>query len=74
MDRGAWQATVHRVTKSRTRLKRLSAYAHRHWMLILYSIFFEPPPPSLKNYCAIREGQLDTLLWASFSSFSSEML
>ena len=23
MDRGAWQATVHRVTKSRTRLKRL---------------------------------------------------
>ena len=25
MDRGAWQATVHRVTKSRT---RLSSYAH----------------------------------------------
>ena len=24
MDRGAWQAAVHRVTKSRTRLKRLS--------------------------------------------------
>ena len=24
MDRGAWQATVHRVTKSRTRLKGLS--------------------------------------------------
>ena len=24
MDRGAWQATVHRVTKSCTRLKRLS--------------------------------------------------
>ena len=23
MDRGAWQATVHRVTKSRTQLKRL---------------------------------------------------
>ena len=27
MDRGAWQATVHRVTKSRTRLKRLSTYS-----------------------------------------------
>ena len=24
MDRGAWQTTVHRVTKSQTRLKRLS--------------------------------------------------
>ena len=24
MDRGAWQATVHRVTKSRTQLKQLS--------------------------------------------------
>ena len=27
MDRGAWWATVHRVTESRTGLKRLSAYA-----------------------------------------------
>ena len=26
MDRGAWQATVHRVAKSQTRLKQLSAY------------------------------------------------
>ena len=25
-DRGAWWATVHRVTKSRTRLKRLSTH------------------------------------------------
>ena len=24
MDRGAWRATVHGVTKSRTRLKRMS--------------------------------------------------
>ena len=28
MDRGAWQATVHRVTKSRTQLKQLIACAH----------------------------------------------
>ena len=28
MDRGDWQASVHRVTKSRTRLKRLSTHAH----------------------------------------------
>ena len=28
MDRGAWQATVHRVKKSQTRLKRLSMHVH----------------------------------------------
>ena len=28
MDRGAWQATVHAVAKSRTRLKQLSTYTH----------------------------------------------
>ena len=27
MDRGAWGATVHRVTKSQTQLKRLSMHA-----------------------------------------------
>ena len=27
-DRGAWQAKVHRVAKSRTRLKPLSMHAH----------------------------------------------
>ena len=28
MDRGAWQATVHRVAQSWTQLKRLSTFAH----------------------------------------------
>ena len=28
MDRGAWQATVHRVTKSQTQLKRLGTHPH----------------------------------------------
>ena len=28
MDRGAWWAAVHRVTKSRTRLKQLSMHVH----------------------------------------------
>ena len=31
MDRGAWWATVHRVTKSRTRLRRLSTCA---WVVL----------------------------------------
>ena len=26
MDRGAWKATVHRIAKSQTRLKQLSAH------------------------------------------------
>ena len=40
-DRGTWQATVHRVAKSQTRLKRLSTHAHplrqgkRHEYLLL---------------------------------------
>ena len=29
MDRGAWWATVHRVSKSQTQLKRLSMHARR---------------------------------------------
>ena len=28
LDRGAWQATIHRVTKRWTRLNRLSMHAH----------------------------------------------
>ena len=30
MDRGAWWAAVHRVTRSQTQLKRLSARARAH--------------------------------------------
>ena len=32
IGRGGWQAVVHRVAKSRTRLKRLSTRAHTHYM------------------------------------------
>ena len=32
MDRGAWWATVHRVTKSRAWLKWLSTHAHIYWV------------------------------------------
>ena len=28
MDRGAWQATIHRVTKSQTRLKQLTMHTY----------------------------------------------
>ena len=33
MDRGAWRATVHRVTKNRTQLKRLSTDAPVYWVI-----------------------------------------
>ena len=33
MDRGAWRATVHRVTKSQTQLKQLSMHEHIHQYL-----------------------------------------
>ena len=32
MDKGAWWATVHRVTKSRTQLKQLSMYTHNFYL------------------------------------------
>ena len=34
MDRGAWWATVHGITKSWTELKRLSTHAHPYRCLI----------------------------------------
>ena len=30
MDKGDWQTTVHRVTKSQTQMKRLSAHTQTH--------------------------------------------
>ena len=33
-DRGAWQATVHRITKTRTQLTQLGMYAHKRIELV----------------------------------------
>ena len=30
MNRGAWWATIHRVARSQTQLKRLSTHSHAH--------------------------------------------
>ena len=32
MDRGAWQATVHEIAKSQTRLKQLSMYVALYYL------------------------------------------
>ena len=39
MDRGAQQATVHRVTKSRAHLNQLSLHRHTYLYLFLYKFF-----------------------------------
>ena len=36
IDRGAWWATIHRVTKSQTRVKRLSIHAHNIYFFDVY--------------------------------------
>ena len=40
MDRGAWQATVHRVAKNRTQLKPLSI--HTHCKMAAHQCHFHP--------------------------------
>ena len=35
MERGAWWATVHRVTKNRTQLKQLSMHACKYLVCVL---------------------------------------
>ena len=69
MDRGAWQATVHRVTQSRTRLKRLSTHIRKNpfkkW-LDLWQQFFSlrsSPPPSL----GMRS--IPSCVWTSLEGF-----
>ena len=39
MDRGAWQATVHGVAKSQTRLKRLNTTQHSSKSMKMYFCF-----------------------------------
>ena len=50
MDRGAWQATVHKVTKSWIRLKRLSMPQHSTWMYSPTPGHISGEKHSLKRY------------------------
>ena len=63
MDRGAWWAIVHRVTKSQTWLKRLSMQARTHWLLVLsclgtFTICLAPHPDSLVWLSAYQWAQV----------------
>ena len=48
-DRGAWLATVHRVTQSWTRLKRLSTHALLHCRRTLYRLSHQGSPDTGKK-------------------------
>ena len=36
MDRGAWQSTVHGVTKNQTQLKNFHSHTHTHTHIYIY--------------------------------------
>ena len=40
MDRGAWQATVHRVTKSRMQLQQLITYTYYFSRFHIYALIY----------------------------------
>ena len=63
MDRGALGAIVHRVTKSQTRLKRLSTHAQKRelYLLLLFSCLLEEG--------ALGLSKVELGMKASFSSF-----
>ena len=56
MDRGAWQATIHRVTKSQTRLKCLSTHACTHT-----KCYVKPQIPTFNHIFNLQKGQFHTV-------------
>ena len=51
MDRGAWQATVHGVAKSQTRLKRLSTHTHKLCLQFFLPLYWAVK--AYRNFCLI---------------------
>ena len=59
MDRGAWRATVHRVTKSPKQLKRLSMHAcNIHQMKNFSSVLTDVSPRTLPVLEELLRGRL----------------
>ena len=70
-DRRAWQATVHRVPKSRTRLKWLSTHTHvRNSLPKWYTAFLYHYTVNLKNACVGAQSRLTLWTW-SFQKFTT---
>ena len=79
MDRGAWQATVHRVTKSRTRLKPLNTQATIKGIetLLKYSRFWfclasEILPDAVTQYHHATQGDQPPRLLRTCPGLSTE--
>ena len=66
LDRGAWQATVHRVTKSRTRVNQQSIPAHRQpWSITtvkIINLFVMPQSFLLRSKWIFNFPKSDQLL------------
>ena len=57
MDRGAWQATVHRVAKSQTQLKRLTMHAQPKDSFLFIS------EPTLRSNLALYAQEVPNRCW-----------
>ena len=62
-DRGAWSATVHGVTKSPTRLKRLSIHIRTTWL-------FHPPPSQVSKRKTSSNSSLQYHVWVGDRSLT----
>ena len=60
MDRGAWQAIVHGVAKSQTRLKQLSSHAHVSLMAVHE---WQPSSDALAGTASSDESALGLLIF-----------
>ena len=74
MDRGAWQATVHRVARSQTQLKWLHTHAHQEDTSILtwfsYLILGQPPGLSLSQLSLLHMEAFGILWVSSFATLT----
>jgi len=61
-DRGAWRATVHGVTKSRTRLKRLSMHSHTDYVALVLGHLLQHKAKLLLGFrCHIGNRETSTI-------------
>ena len=63
MDRGAWQAMVHRVTENGTRLKRLSTHALKDTLIKLTILFIFRTVSDISFIKSIIRGTFLSVQW-----------
>ena len=71
MDRGAWWATVHKVTKSQTRLKLLSTHTHDKSKCLLQKNHFYSISSLLLCLLFLKNNQPKIILVLKFCSCSA---